>query len=97
VADINAAGGIKVPHHGGDFRFVHQPVSHRYRLFRFARVIPLHQHNFFFTGPNATYGAQYWKGASQAVADINAAGGIKGEKSKSAPPRRRLSLRPPAG
>ncbi len=28
--------------------------------------------------PNATYGAQYWK-ASQAVADINAAGGIKGE------------------
>ena len=33
-----------------------------------------------FTGPNATYGAQYWKGASQAVADINAAGGIKGEK-----------------
>ena len=21
-----------------------------------------------FTGPNATYGAQYWKGASQAVA-----------------------------
>ena len=36
----------KVPHHGGDFRFVHQPVSHRYRLFLFARVIPLHQHNF---------------------------------------------------
>lgn len=33
-----------------------------------------------FTGPNATYGAQYWKGASQAAADINAAGGIKGEK-----------------
>ncbi len=33
-----------------------------------------------FTGPNATYGAQYWKGASQAEADINAAGGIKGEK-----------------
>lgn len=33
-----------------------------------------------FTGPNASYGAQYWKGASQAVADINAAGGIKGEK-----------------
>lgn len=33
-----------------------------------------------FTGPNATYGAQYWKGASQAVADINAAGGIKGER-----------------
>ncbi len=33
-----------------------------------------------FTGPNATYGAQYWKGPSQAVADINPAGGIKGEK-----------------
>ncbi|QCR38467.1 branched chain amino acid ABC transporter substrate-binding protein (plasmid) [Nissabacter sp. SGAir0207] len=33
-----------------------------------------------FSGPNATYGAQYWKGASQAAADINAAGGIKGEK-----------------
>ncbi|WP_312268148.1 branched-chain amino acid ABC transporter substrate-binding protein [Pseudescherichia sp.] len=33
-----------------------------------------------FTGPNATYGAQYWKGATQAAADINAAGGIKGEK-----------------
>lgn len=32
-----------------------------------------------FSGPNATYGAQYWKGASQAAADINAAGGIKGE------------------
>ncbi len=29
-----------MPHHGGDFRFVHQPVGHRYRLFRFARVIP---------------------------------------------------------
>ena len=35
-----------------------------------------------FTGPNATYGAQYWKGASQAVADINAAGGILGRKIK---------------
>ncbi|MCX4166366.1 ABC transporter substrate-binding protein, partial [Enterococcus casseliflavus] len=33
-----------------------------------------------FTGPNATYGAQYWKGASQAVADSHAAGGIQGEK-----------------
>ncbi|THD39860.1 branched-chain amino acid ABC transporter substrate-binding protein [Pantoea sp. R102] len=33
-----------------------------------------------FTGPNATYGTQYWKGASQAAADINAAGGINGEK-----------------
>ena len=33
-----------------------------------------------FSGPNATYGDQYWRGASQAAADINAAGGIKGEK-----------------
>lgn len=33
-----------------------------------------------FSGPNATYGAQYWKGASQAAEDINAAGGINGEK-----------------
>ncbi|TCL04672.1 branched-chain amino acid ABC transporter substrate-binding protein [Sodalis ligni] len=33
-----------------------------------------------FTGPNATYGDQYWHGASQAAADINAAGGIKGQK-----------------
>lgn len=33
-----------------------------------------------FSGPNATYGAQYWKGASQAAKDINAAGGINGEK-----------------
>ena len=33
-----------------------------------------------FSGPNATYGAQYWKGASQAADDINAAGGINGEK-----------------
>ena len=36
-----------MPHHGGDFRFVHQPVGHRHRLLRFARVIPLHQHNLF--------------------------------------------------
>ncbi|AYZ33705.1 branched-chain amino acid ABC transporter substrate-binding protein [Serratia sp. FDAARGOS_506] len=35
-----------------------------------------------FSGPNATYGDQYWRGASQATADINAAGGIKGEKIK---------------
>ncbi|HGE8300746.1 TPA: branched-chain amino acid ABC transporter substrate-binding protein [Serratia marcescens] len=35
-----------------------------------------------FSGPNATYGDQYWRGASQAAADINAAGGIKGEKIK---------------
>jgi len=33
-----------------------------------------------FSGPNATYGDQYWRGASQAAEDINAAGGIKGEK-----------------
>ncbi len=33
-----------------------------------------------FTGPNATYGAQYWKGASQAVADINAAGASKAKR-----------------
>ncbi len=37
----------KVPHHGGNFRFIHQPVGHRHRLLRFARVIPLHQHNLF--------------------------------------------------
>ena len=28
-----------------------------------------------FTGPNATYGDQYWHGATQAAEDINAAGG----------------------
>jgi branched-chain amino acid transport system substrate-binding protein len=33
-----------------------------------------------FSGPNATYGDQYWRGATQAAEDINAAGGIKGEK-----------------
>lgn len=33
-----------------------------------------------FTGPNATYGDQYWHGATQAAEDINAAGGINGEK-----------------
>ncbi|MEG3112278.1 MULTISPECIES: branched-chain amino acid ABC transporter substrate-binding protein [Pantoea] len=33
-----------------------------------------------FSGPNATYGAQYWKGATQAAEDINAAGGVNGEK-----------------
>lgn len=32
-----------------------------------------------FTGPNAAFGAQLQKGAEQAVADINAAGGINGE------------------
>ncbi|GGE18610.1 branched chain amino acid ABC transporter substrate-binding protein [Aureimonas endophytica] len=32
------------------------------------------------TGPNAAFGAQLQKGAEQAVADINAAGGINGEK-----------------
>jgi branched-chain amino acid transport system substrate-binding protein len=34
------------------------------------------------TGPNAAFGAQLQKGAEQAVADINAAGGINGEKVK---------------
>ena len=33
-----------------------------------------------FTGPNAAFGAQMQKGAEQAAADINAAGGINGEK-----------------
>ena len=33
-------------------------------------------------GPNATYGDQYWHGATQAAEDINAAGGINGEKIK---------------
>ncbi len=32
------------------------------------------------TGPNAAFGAQLQKGAEQAVADINAAGGVNGEK-----------------
>ena len=32
------------------------------------------------TGPNAAFGAQLQKGAEQAVADINKAGGILGEK-----------------
>ncbi|MBS3648980.1 branched-chain amino acid ABC transporter substrate-binding protein [Pseudaminobacter sp. 19-2017] len=34
------------------------------------------------TGPNAAFGAQLQKGAEQAVADINAAGGINGEQIK---------------
>lgn len=34
------------------------------------------------TGPNAAFGAQLQKGAEQAAADINAAGGINGEKVK---------------
>ena len=34
------------------------------------------------TGPNASFGEQYWRGAEQAAADINAAGGINGEKIK---------------
>jgi ABC-type branched-subunit amino acid transport system substrate-binding protein len=33
-------------------------------------------------GSNATYGDQYWHGATQAAEDINAAGGINGEKIK---------------
>ena len=32
------------------------------------------------TGPNAAFGAQLQKGAEQAAADINAAGGVNGEK-----------------
>ena len=34
------------------------------------------------TGANASFGEQYWRGASQAAEDINAAGGINGEKIK---------------
>lgn len=34
------------------------------------------------TGPNAAFGAQLQKGAEQAVADINAAGGLNGEQIK---------------
>jgi len=34
------------------------------------------------TGPNAAFGAQIQKGAEQAVADLNAAGGINGEQIK---------------
>ncbi|TIP44482.1 MAG: branched-chain amino acid ABC transporter substrate-binding protein [Mesorhizobium sp.] len=34
------------------------------------------------TGPNAAFGAQLQKGAEQAVADINAAGGINGQQLK---------------
>src|ERR1700710_3154062 len=32
------------------------------------------------TGPNAAFGAQLKNGAEQAVADINAAGGVMGQK-----------------
>ena len=32
------------------------------------------------TGANASFGEQYWRGASQAAEDLNAAGGINGEK-----------------
>ncbi|PAU53594.1 branched chain amino acid ABC transporter substrate-binding protein [Pseudomonas sp. PIC25] len=34
------------------------------------------------TGANASFGEQYWRGASQAAEDINAAGGLNGEKIK---------------
>jgi branched-chain amino acid transport system substrate-binding protein len=34
------------------------------------------------TGPNAAFGAQFQKGAEQAAADINAAGGVLGQKIK---------------
>ncbi|EPL15560.1 branched-chain amino acid ABC transporter substrate-binding protein [Pseudomonas sp. CF161] len=33
-----------------------------------------------FTGPNAAFGDQIWRGAAQAAADINASGGVNGEK-----------------
>ena len=42
------------------------------------------------TGPNAAFGAQLQKGAEQAAADINAAGGINGEQIKHRHRRRRL-------
>ena len=42
------------------------------------------------TGPNAAFGAQLQKGAEQAAADINAAGGINGEQIKLVARRRRL-------
>lgn len=32
------------------------------------------------TGPYAAFGMQLWKGAAQAAKDINAAGGINGER-----------------
>lgn len=35
-----------------------------------------------FTGPNASFGAQIKKGADQAIEDINAKGGIQGQKIK---------------
>lgn len=34
------------------------------------------------TGANASFGEQHWRGATQAAEDINAAGGINGEKIK---------------
>lgn len=34
------------------------------------------------TGANASFGEQHWRGAAQAAEDINAAGGINGEKIK---------------
>ncbi|MGF6695370.1 branched-chain amino acid transport system substrate-binding protein [Metapseudomonas resinovorans] len=35
-----------------------------------------------YTAANAAYGEQFWRGASQAAEDINAAGGVNGEKIK---------------
>ena len=82
-----------MPHHGGDFRFVHQPVGHRYRLFRFARVIPLHQHNLFafdtaggidishrLRGPLPVLGAVGSVGAGEGPgdADLHVSLGVKG-------------------
>ena len=42
------------------------------------------------TGPNAAFGAQLKNGAEQAVEDINAAGGINGQKLQLVGRRRRL-------
>ena len=42
------------------------------------------------TGPNAAFGAQLKNGAEQAVEDINAAGGINGQKIQVRGRRRRV-------
>ena len=51
------------------------------------------------TGPNAAFGAQLQKGAEQAAADINAAGGINGEQAVFAfrPPTVAPAVARPAG
>ena len=38
------------------------------------------------SGPDAVFGAELRNGAEQAVADINAAGGVRGQKLSSSPP-----------